>query len=97
MAPNDPHLEGEGFVVCQLKPTETCWYSQLLSLNNRTRIHTASHGFVPAFIRTNPCPVYSSSYLLWPYRHTEFQAFEVAVHGQPYLVNCVDFATLFFA
>jgi hypothetical protein len=90
---NDPHLEGEGFVLCRLKPTESCWYSLLFSINNWTRIHTEWH----PFIRANPCPVFSSSYLLWPYRHAEFQAFEIAVCEQPWLVDCVDFATLFFA
>jgi hypothetical protein len=80
-------------VLCRLKATESCWYSPLFSLNNWTRIHTDWH----PFIRANPCPVFSSSYLLWPYRHAEFQAFEGAVYEQPWLVNCVDVATLFFA
>ena len=40
---NDPHLEGEGFVLCRLKPTEGCWYCLLFSINNWTRIHTDSH------------------------------------------------------
>jgi len=71
---NDPHLEGEGFVLCRLKPTESCWYSLLFSINNWTRIRTDSHRLAPAFIRANPCPVFSSSYLLWACRHAEFQA-----------------------
>ena len=82
-------------MLCRLKPTESCWYSLLFSINNRTRIHTDSHRLAPAFIRANPCPDFSSGYLLWPYRHAEFQAFEVAMCEQPWLVNCVDFATFF--
>jgi hypothetical protein len=45
---SDPHLEGEMFVLCRLKPTESCWYSLHFSINNRTRIHTDSHRLAPA-------------------------------------------------
>jgi hypothetical protein len=53
--------------------------------------------FRSAFICANPCPVFSSSCLLCPYRRPEFQEVKGTVFEQSWLVNCVDFATLFFA
>jgi len=62
-------------VLCRLKPTESCWYSLLFSINNWTQIHTDWHPRSSVQIRV---PFFFEPSAV-AYPHAKFQAFEVAV------------------